>query len=547
MVPPGTGADIRCEEAGNGVLVASIDMPGRSMNVFSLALMDALEGLLDRVERDASVRAVVLASGKDAFLAGADLDMIRMFTERARSDSFEALHRLCGRLGRLFRRLERSRKPFVAAVNGLALGGGLEVALACHARVLADRPQVQVGLPEIKLGLLPGAGGTQRLPRLIGTARGLRMLLGGEPVDATTALDWGMVDQVVPPDRLLEAAIAMAGGHGQPEAPWDRPAYRFEAAPFDFAGPGIRADIVRELGLEPRRLERYPAYGAIMDCVIEGARMPMDQACHWEMDCFVRLIQDPVAGNLVRTLFLDRQRAAKQQPRFLDARKTRVALVGGDGAALERRLQRARAQVVTLDELGPDDIALTMPGAHCAHGLTLAWQVLPAAESTARSGDAPAAVYFGESESGCALEIHLPTADARLRDAGLVLARWFGAAALVTGGSSAFLPQLAAARAAARAAGCPEDDQVLAVAIAAAHVWAQGGIPDPGIADVAAVLGGLMEACNGGPFKLLGHLGGQGLASGADKARQSAAPSGLFELPEGIDELLPRLVTGMGK
>jgi 3-hydroxyacyl-CoA dehydrogenase/enoyl-CoA hydratase/3-hydroxybutyryl-CoA epimerase len=139
----------------DGVLIATIDMPGRSMNVFSVDLMDSVQSLLERAGCDDEVHAVVVASGKSAFLAGADLEMVKMFTERARVDSPAALHELCGRLGRLFRRLETLRKPFVAAINGLALGGGLELALACHERVAAEN--ARVGLPEIKLGLLPGA------------------------------------------------------------------------------------------------------------------------------------------------------------------------------------------------------------------------------------------------------------------------------------------------------------------------------------------------------------------------------------------------------
>src|SRR5438552_13864747 len=148
--------NIRSELTEDGIVIARIDMPGRTMNVFSLDMMASLERLLDHVEGNASVRAVVLTSAKQAFLAGADLDMIRMFTERARTDTHDQLHALCGRLGRLFRRLEKSAKPYVAAINGLALGGGLELSLACHARVVADDQSVSLGLPGIKLGLLPG-------------------------------------------------------------------------------------------------------------------------------------------------------------------------------------------------------------------------------------------------------------------------------------------------------------------------------------------------------------------------------------------------------
>ena len=160
-----TDPNIQTTLDADGILLATIDMPGRAMNVFSRSLMDSLEALITRVQADDARRGAVLTSGEAAFLAGADLEMIQTFTERARHGSTAELRLLFGHLGRLFRRMELSHKPWVAAINGLALGGGLEVCLACHERVVADDPAIQLGLPEIKLGLLPGAGGTQRLPR----------------------------------------------------------------------------------------------------------------------------------------------------------------------------------------------------------------------------------------------------------------------------------------------------------------------------------------------------------------------------------------------
>ena len=149
--------NISTELDAEGILLARIDMPNRAMNVFSRDLMDALEALITRAQGDEAIRAVVLTSGKPSFLAGADLAMVEAFTERAASTgSPEELHALLGHLGRLFRRLETHPTPFVAAINGLALGGGLELCLACRARIVADDPAIQLGLPEVTLGLLPG-------------------------------------------------------------------------------------------------------------------------------------------------------------------------------------------------------------------------------------------------------------------------------------------------------------------------------------------------------------------------------------------------------
>ena len=249
--------NIRTALDGDGVLVATIEMPGRSMNVFSAALMDSVERLLDLVAANAEVRAVILTSGKSAFLAGADLDMVRMFTQRARTDAPAALHALCGRLGRIFRRLEIQGKPFVAAINGLALGGGLEVALSCHERVASDG--AQVGLPEIKLGLLPGAGGTQRLPRLVGQSLGLQLMLKGESRTAAQALEIGIIDVVVPAHELLNEARSRAlrlADH-RPAAMGRGAVARARKRSVGHEGAG--ADLVASLGIDAE--ERPPLSG----------------------------------------------------------------------------------------------------------------------------------------------------------------------------------------------------------------------------------------------------------------------------------------------
>jgi enoyl-CoA hydratase/carnithine racemase len=308
-----TDVNISTELDADGILLARIDMPNRAMNVFSRDMMDSLEALITRVQGDDKIRAVVLTSDKSAFLAGADLAMIQMFTERAASTgSTEELHELFGHLGRLFRRLETNPKPFVAAINGLALGGGLEVCLACRERVVADDPAIQLGLPEVKLGLLPGAGGTQRLPRLIGTAKGLEMLLTGNPVSPATALELGLVDEVVPADQLIEAAKSRARNITRKTAPWDADDAQFDAAPFDFSNiEAARAAIAEAVGISAYQLRYYPAYIAIIDCVVGGWSLRMTEAGEHEMRIFVELMRDPVAGNMVRSLFLNRQKAAK--------------------------------------------------------------------------------------------------------------------------------------------------------------------------------------------------------------------------------------------
>ena len=343
-----------------GVLLARIDMPGRAMNVFSMDMMDSLESIIVRAESDPEVRGVVLSSGKSTFLVGADLNMIRVFTERAKTGTFEQLHDLCGRLGRLFRRIETSRKPYVAAINGLALGGGLEVCLACHSRIAANDENVGLGLPEIKLGLLPGAGGTQRLPRLIGARKGLECLLHGQSLSRDEALSLGLVDELVPAAELIAAALERARTLAAPSAPWDRPTARFDSAPFDFGSERAYDEISGTLGISVYQRVRYPAYRAIMRCVVEGWSLPIDEALHHEMDIFVDLIRDRVAGNMVRTLFLNRQTAKKQG--LLDSSGP---LEQGDKALLPRlRAVQAGCEAMSLDE-DARILAIALEAARC--------------------------------------------------------------------------------------------------------------------------------------------------------------------------------------
>jgi 3-hydroxyacyl-CoA dehydrogenase/enoyl-CoA hydratase/3-hydroxybutyryl-CoA epimerase len=521
-----------------GVLVARIDMPGRAMNVFSADMMDSLEQLLNYVDATAAVKAVVLASGKSTFLVGADLEMIRSFTEAAHSGSDDALHALFGRLGRLFRRLEKSRKPYVAAINGLALGGGLEVALACHARVAADDKAVQLGLPEIKLGLLPGAGGTQRLPRLIDAGEAMRMLLSGDPVSPARALQLGLVQELAASDQLIEAASRRALALSEPRATWDISGRKFDAAPFDFSKTDAAEQIAALTGVSAQQRARYPAYDAIMKCVIGGWNRPMDQACHWEMAVFVDLIRNPVAGNMVRTLFLNRQRASREgmPPKSLSG--VRVALAGSRAEEIRALLEKARAPLIDASQLRDQDISLHSGGASPAGGTSIAWLREQGACVAVENG--AAGLWLADpGEHGRAAELVVPGGRQQVADAGRRLAQWLRATVLVTTGRTAFLAALSEARAAAGKAGCGEDELLLAVALAAARAWLAGGIADTEVADVAAVLSGMHPAYTGGPFTYLRQAGPEPIAAMAAGAAQRDQE--LFSVPADCAELFQAL------
>jgi 3-hydroxyacyl-CoA dehydrogenase/enoyl-CoA hydratase/3-hydroxybutyryl-CoA epimerase len=522
----------------DGVLLARIDMPGRAMNVFSVDLMDSLERLLDHVDATGAVRAVVITSGKPTFLVGADLEMIRMFTEVGRTGTDVALHTLFGRLGRLFRRLEKSRKPYVAAINGLALGGGLEVALACHERVVADDRSVQLGLPEIKLGLLPGAGGTQRLPRLIDTGEAMRMLLTGDPVSPTRAMQLGLVQELLAPEQLLAAASRRALALVEPRAPWDIPGCSFDTNPFDFGKENIFEQIALAVGVTDHQRANYPAYDAIMKCVTGGWNLPMDEACHREMNVFVDLIRNPVAGNMVRTLFLNRQRVAKEglPQKFLP--DARVAVVGAGADNIRALLTKGKAPLIDASELTGEDIAVLVGDVGAATGRCIAW--LRDDEHRAASSKTAAGLWLAEpTEHGRSAELVLRSGDEGLAEAGKRLAQWMRATVLFTSGPKALLAALEEAQAAARAAGCSEDDVLLAVALAAARAWVEGSVADLEGADVAAVLSGMHPAFTGGPFTFLRQNGSERIKAMAADAVQRQKT--LFRLPPGSEKLFETL------
>ncbi|MFL5470773.1 MAG: fatty acid oxidation complex subunit alpha FadJ [Gemmatimonadales bacterium] len=189
----------------NGIAVITFNLPGEPVNKLTAAVRVEIEALLIRLRDDSSTRAVVVISGKpDSFIAGADIEEFTALTSQ------DAAERLSFEGQETVSRVETSHKPIVAAIHGACLGGGLEFALACHYRIATDHPKTQLGLPEVQLGLIPGAGGCQRLPRLIGVRATLDMILTGKSERAAKALRIGLVDELVPPSILRQVAVSAA-------------------------------------------------------------------------------------------------------------------------------------------------------------------------------------------------------------------------------------------------------------------------------------------------------------------------------------------------
>ena len=326
--------EFRTKATEDGVLHLIFDMPGRSMNVFSNAAIHEIEVFAHWLS-SSDVRGVVVRSGKaSAFCAGADLSELGLAYDMIVSVPPEDRKRVAREhfapIGRAFRKLETAGKPVAAAVEGLALGGGCEFALGCHHRVLADTPQTALGLPEVLVGLFPGGGGTQRLPRLIGLERSLPILLDGTRLAAAEALATGAAHQVVPAGKAVAAAERWVLGNPQPMQPWDRSDWRDPTS----------ADISARLGPVRERVltdtdGHYPAPLAILDCLERGFAVPMEEALAIEIDIFTDLIRRPEPRNMIQTLFLakqdyDKRRKARDLPAFLDniSRSANKALAG---------------------------------------------------------------------------------------------------------------------------------------------------------------------------------------------------------------------------
>ena len=199
---------------GDGIATITWDMPGKSMNVIDLSVIEELGKIVEKIAADAAIKGAVITSGKDTFCAGADLTLLesltRMFGEMAKRDGEEAAATLLftesRKLSQLYRRIETCGKPFVAAINGTALGGGLELCLACHQRIAADNDKTRLGLPEVKIGLFPGAGGTTRVTRMMPAADALQFLLKGDQLRLNRAKAMKLVDAVVPAADVIKAA-----------------------------------------------------------------------------------------------------------------------------------------------------------------------------------------------------------------------------------------------------------------------------------------------------------------------------------------------------
>ncbi len=346
----------------DGIALLTWDMEGRSMNVITEEVMDEIDAAIDHVAQDAAIKGCVVTSGKAAFSGGADLGMLRRlgadYAPRVAAQGAEAamlaFFEGSRRLSLLYRKLETSGKPWVAAINGLCLGGAFELALSCHYRVLADHDAARVGLPEIKVGLFPGAGGTQRVARLMPTGDALQMMVKGEQIRPAAAKAMGLVHALAPAADLVETAKAWLRAGGKPVAPWDQkgfkpPSGRVHSPAGMMVWPAANAIYRRETQ------DNYPAAKAMLGAVYEGLQVPFDVGLRIESRFFASILRSKEAAAMIRTLFVsmgELNKGARRPAAVPKSAIQRVGIVGAGfmGAGIAYATALAGLDVVLLDQ-----------------------------------------------------------------------------------------------------------------------------------------------------------------------------------------------------
>jgi 3-hydroxyacyl-CoA dehydrogenase/enoyl-CoA hydratase/3-hydroxybutyryl-CoA epimerase len=344
---------IRWERDDDGVVILTLDDPSQSANTMNAAYAASIKATVDRLEAEKDeIKGVIITSAKKTFFAGGDLNDLRSATK---ADSNEIATFV--REGKaVLRRLETLGRPVVAAVNGSALGGGLEIALACHHRIVVDDAKVQLGFPEVQLGLLPGAGGVVRTVRMMGIVNALMLLLlQGQRVRPAKGQEIGIVDELVSSrEELIPAAKTWIEANPEAQQPWDVKGYKIPG------GTPSTPSLAMNLPAFPANLRKqikganFPAPVNIMSAAVEGAQVDFDSAIEIEGRYFVDLVTGQVAKNMIQAFFFDLQRATGSRGRSEEIEtftpsKMVVLGAGMMGAAIAYVSAKAGLEVVLKD------------------------------------------------------------------------------------------------------------------------------------------------------------------------------------------------------
>lgn len=335
-------------EADNGIITVTIDQADRKMNVIGDGFNDAFATLTDAFVNDQDAKGLILTSGKSTFVVGADIDQLA--TIETAEQAFDLVEDLKASL----RKLETSGKPVVAAITGTALGGGLELALACHYRIAIDSPKTKLGLPEVKLGLLPGGGGTQRLPRLVGIQKALELMTQGKELRPQQALEIGLIDDVAHDnDELISKAKAWINENPKAQQPWDKKGFKIPG------GDSKHPNVVQVFSIAPAMAYQkshgnYPAITHILSSVFEGCLTDIDNGLKIESRFFVACALSDVSKNMINTFWTQLNSIKKGQSRpegFERSKVSKVGILGAGmmGAGIAYVSAKAGMEVVLLD------------------------------------------------------------------------------------------------------------------------------------------------------------------------------------------------------
>jgi 3-hydroxyacyl-CoA dehydrogenase/enoyl-CoA hydratase/3-hydroxybutyryl-CoA epimerase len=338
---------VQLELGSDGILVATMDLPGRPMNVVGDVLMDGIAAAAARLA-EPEVKGLILTSGKADFCAGGDIDRMSKWTKP--EEPYEGSMAM----KRVLRQMETAGKPVVAAINGHALGGGLEIALACHARFALDDPKLKIGQPEVKLGLLPGGGGTARLSRLVGIQAALQICGEGNDLAPQKAQAMGLLAGLAKDKaELMAQARAWIAANPKAQQPWDAPKFRFPGG--DSRAPAIAQlwSIAPSIAAQ-KSWGNYPAVQHIMSAIFEGGLLGFDQACEVESRYFAACVLSQESKNIIHTLWygLNAIKKGASRPQGVPPQKVRklgVLGAGMMGGGIAYVSAKAGIDVVLLD------------------------------------------------------------------------------------------------------------------------------------------------------------------------------------------------------
>ncbi|MCS6821790.1 MAG: 3-hydroxyacyl-CoA dehydrogenase NAD-binding domain-containing protein [Microscillaceae bacterium] len=326
----------------NSVAFVSWNMESEPMNVINQASTKAFAEAMETAIADTNVKGIIITSEKDSFIVGADLKMIRKMFNQKRD--VETVFNEAKALNLLFRKFETCGKPIVACINGHALGGGFEICLMAHYRIALNNPKTKIGLPEAKIGLLPGAGGTQRLPRLIGIEKSAPLLLEGKELNPAEALKMGLIHELAETkEEMFEKATKWILANPKYIQPWDERNSKgmiVGKSNYNIPGGNIQSPQGAMLMLPGTAMMynktygNYPAQIAIMRCVYEGLQVPIEKALMIESRYFTQLLMSKEAKNMVRTLFFSIGEANKGAARPKHIPEAKIQKIGILGAGM---------------------------------------------------------------------------------------------------------------------------------------------------------------------------------------------------------------------